>query len=207
MVRTIKPVKTHPAKTNLGIGVGITNSAIFLQRNTLEDGNIKGLTGTLTYDASKKIRINIDYTRYQKIDIVPTWYDIHASTLEANMSILWYSKGGLCFYPMAGLSYNVFKGNFTGLDDFQNLAAKYPGQRYITTRWLGFNAGVGMEYIIKPFAIFGNAKMRVGFSDGNSQLNIMDVCFNAGIRYNLRAPSLYKLFKRPGDRYSLDSDK
>jgi hypothetical protein len=206
-VRVIKPPKSHPSHTNLGIGLGVTNSAVFLQRNTLDEDNIIGLTGCLTYDASKKLRVNVDYTRYQKVDIHPTWYNIRASTLEANANILWYSKGGFCFYPIAGISYNVFKGYFTGLADFQNLTSRYSSNHEVVTRWIGINTGVGMEYPIKPFAIFGSFKLRTGFSDGKSQLNIVDVCFNGGVRYNLRAPSLYKLFKGTGHRYYLDSDK
>lgn len=206
-VRVIKPPKSHPSSTNLGIGMGLTNSAVFLQRNTLDEDNILGLTGCLTYDASKLLRVSVDYTRYQKVDIQPTWYNIRASTLEANVYVLWYSKGGLCFYPIAGLSYNVFKGYFTGQADFQHLTSRYSSNREITTRWIGVNTGVGMEYPIKPFAIFGSFKLRTGFSEGWSQLNIVDVCFSAGIRYNLKAPSLYKLFKGTGHRYYLDSDK
>ena|SRR6218665_1571244 len=206
-VRVIKPPKAHRSSTNLGIGVGVANSAVFLQRNTLDDDNIIGLHGCLTYDASRMLRVSVDYTRYQKVNIAPTWYNIQASTLEANLFVLWYSKGGLCFYPIGGISYNVFKGYFTGLGDFQNLSSRYGVNGQVVTRWLGVNTGVGMEYSIKPFAVFASFKLRTGLSDGRSGLNIVDVCFNAGIRYNLKAPSLYKIFKGNGHRYYLDSDK
>ena len=206
-VRTIKPVKKHPLKTNLSIGIGITNSAVFLQRNTLDDGNVKGLTGCATYDLSKIFRVSLDYTRYNELNIAPTWYNIHASTVEMNLYVLWHSKENLCFYPLTGLSLNRFEGYFTGLDDYQHLSDKYRKDRDITTLWLGVNAGLGFEYMIKPIIIFGSYKMRIGYSNGSSQLNIVDVCFSFGVRYNLRVPSFYKLFRGTRNRYFLDADK
>lgn len=202
MVRTIKPVKTHSTKTNFSIGLGATNSAVFLQRNTLDNTKITGLSGFMTYDLSKQLRLAVDYTRYRKIDIIPTWYNIHASTIEANLQVLWHSKSNLYFYPMAGLSLNTFKGYFTGLNDFQNLAQIYAKNNNVTTRWLGFNTGVGVEYNAKPFVIFGSFKMRLGFAERTTQLNIVDVCFSAGVRYVLTVPSLYKLFRGTHDRYN-----
>jgi hypothetical protein len=206
-IRAIKPIKTHPAKTNFSIGAGITNSAVFLQRNTLDNTKIQGFSGYLMYDLSKTLRLSFDYTRYSTTDIAPTWYNIHASTIEANLHVLWHSKGHLSFYPIAGLSLNIFKGYFTGINDYQNLTAIYSTNNEITTRWVGLNTGVGMEYSLKPVILFGSCKMRVGFSEGHSELNIVDVCFSAGIRYNLRVPSLYSLFKGTRNRYFLDAEK
>lgn len=205
-VRTIKPVKTHPAKTNLGIGLGITNSVVFLARNTSENNDALGFQGSLVYEGSKLFRVTLEYTRYAKIDIVPTWYDVRANTIESNVHILFRSKGNLYFYPLFGLSYNSFKGRFTGLNDYMNLTSVYGGaNKDVSTRWLGVNVGIGLEYQVKPFIIFGSFKMRGGFSKGE-KLNIMDVCYSLGVRYNLRVPSLYRLFKGPGNRYSLDTD-
>ncbi len=206
-VRVIKPVKTHPSKTNFSFGAGYTNSAVFLQRNTLDNTKIQGFSGYLMYDLSRTLRLSTEYTRYNKTDIAPTWYNIHASTIEANLHILWRSKSHLSFYPMAGLSLNIFKGYFTGLADYQNLTEKYKQNNEVVTRWMGLNMGVGMEYSINPIILFGTSKMRVGFSDGRSGLNIVDVCFSAGIRYNLRVPSLYRLFKGTRNRYFLDAEK
>lgn len=203
-VRTIKPVKVHPAKTNLGIGIGATNSVVFLARNTSENNDALGLHTSLVYEGSRLFRVTVEYTRYSKIDIAPTWYGVKANTIESNVHILYHSKGNLYFYPLVGLSYNSFKGRFTGLNDYMNLRAVY-GTGEVATHWFGLNTGVGLEYLVKPFVIYGTFKMRTGFSEVE-KLNILDVCYSIGVRYNLRVPTLYKLVKGPGQRYSLDTD-
>ena len=48
-------------------------------------------------------------------------------------------------------------------------------------------------------------KMRIGVNEGNKQLTILDVCFAAGLRFNMRAPSIYRLFKGTRSRYLLDT--
>ena len=199
-------MKPRPTYTNLGIGVGITNSVVFLARNTNEKNAALGITASVVYGLSKSFRLSFDYTRYGRIDISPTWYDIKANTFEANLQIMFKSKSDFYFYPMFGLSYNEFKGYFTGKNDYLNLNSIYPANANVTSRWLGFNSGVGLEYNFKPVIIFGGAKMRVGVSEGDSGLNIMDVCYTFGIRYNLIVPTLYKLF-RGGSRYNLDLRK
>lgn len=206
-VRTIKPVKRHPAKTDLGIGIGYSSSVLYLARNTSDRNDSRGITGSLVYEGSKLFRVTLEYTRYSKIDIVPTWYGVTANTIETNLHILYRSKGNLFFYPLVGISYNTFKGLYTGLNDYLNLSSVYDKGENVTTRWLGFNAGVGLEYSIKPFIIYGSFKMRVGVSESNNELNILDVCSSIGVRYNLRVPSLYKLFHGTRNRYFLDTDK
>ena len=47
--------------------------------------------------------------------------------------------------------------------------------------------------------------MRVGKSDFQNPLNIMDGCFSFGLRYNLTVPSVYKIFRGTKSRYLLDS--
>lgn len=203
-VRVIKPVKTHPTVTKLGIGVGGANSVVFLARNTTERNNALGITTSLVYGSSKTVRLSLDYTHYGSINIAPTWYNVKANTIEANIHVMYRSAAGLYFYPLAGFSYNVFSGYFTGKDDYLNLANLYPSNHEVTTRWLGFNAGVGLEYAIKQFVVCGGFKMRVGVSEGNNGINILDVCYTVGVRYNLIVPSIYNLFKGTKKRYFID---
>ncbi|MES2678747.1 MAG: hypothetical protein V4635_02630 [Bacteroidota bacterium] len=203
-VRVIKPIKTHPTTTNLGIGVGAANSVVFLARNTTERNNALGITTSLVYGSSKLLRVSLEYTHYGSINIAPTWYNVKANTIEANLHVMYRSKGNLYFFPLCGISYNVFKGYFTGKDDYLNLTSLYPRNQIVTTRWLGFNAGVGLEYAIKKFVMCGGFKMRVGVSEGKNGINILDVCYTAGVRYNLVVPSLYNLFRGTKNRYFID---
>ncbi|MCW3078436.1 MAG: hypothetical protein JWO32_3045 [Bacteroidetes bacterium] len=99
----------------------------------------------------------------------------------------------------------MFSGYFTGRNDFLNLSEKYPVNQNISTNWVGLNVGTGYEYYFKFLSFFVDYKMRVGFSDKH-QLNIMDVCYTFGLRYNLKVPSIYKIFSGTRSRYLLDSE-
>jgi hypothetical protein len=201
-VTPAKP-KPKPEKTDLAIGLGLTNSVLFLARNTLDNNNAIGYTGSLVYGGNKPFRASLEYTRYASINIEPTWYNIKASTLELNGHAVYRSKEKIGFYLIAGFSYNTFSGRFTGVNDYLNLAALYEKNQQVNTRWIGINTGVGMEYRIKRFIVSGSFKMRLGNSEGYNQFNIQDVVYAVGLHYVLSAPSLHKIFKSPKSRYFL----
>ncbi|MDO9001429.1 MAG: hypothetical protein Q7W45_16810 [Bacteroidota bacterium] len=205
-VKTVKPVKTHSRKTNLGIGGGVTKSVLFLTRNVKENNDAFGFNGSFIYGGENIFRGSLEYTYYRKIDIQPTWFNIKAYTIEANVHVLArFKKTKSYFYPLFGLSYNSFSGFFTGKDDFLKLSDKYKTNEIAKTNWLGFNVGAGYEHYFKQISVFGEYKMRVGKSDGQLQINIMDVCFSCGLRYNIRVPSIYKIFSGTKSRYLLES--
>jgi hypothetical protein len=152
------------------------------------------------------VRINAEYTNYRPINIAPTWYGINAHTFEANVQVISkFQDSRTFFYPLLGVSYNVFSGYFTGLNDFLNLRALYDVNQQVRTTWGGVNAGVGLEHFFPPLSIFGECKMRVGVSEGNNVFTIMDVCYSAGLRINLRARTLYGIFGGTRSRYLLDT--
>jgi hypothetical protein len=207
--RIIKPVKTYPKKTNLAFSVGRTRSVLFLSRNVKENNDAKGFSFSAIYGGSKILRVSLEYTMYKQINIEPTWFNIQANTIEANVHVLARVKNTKAlFYPLFGLSYNHFSGFFTGRNDFINLAEKYKINSVVTTNWLGLNVGTGYEQYIGPVSFFIDYKMRVGAYDGKEQhVNITDVCISFGLRYNIKAPSIYKIFRGTKNRYFLDTDK
>ena len=211
-VRVMKPVKkTYPKKTNLSIGGGYTQSVLFLSRNVKENNDAKGYTFQFIYGGARTLRVATEYTYYQSINIEPTWFNIEANTIEVNAHILAKVKNTRAiFYPLFGLSYNHFSGFYTGKNDFLNLSTKYKTNSTVSTNWLGLNVGTGYEQYIANFSFFIEYKMRVGVNDGvENHINIMDVCIGLGLRYTLRVPYIYYLFKGTRNRYSLelDSDK
>jgi hypothetical protein len=191
----------------LGIGGALTRSVIYLNRNVKENNDARGYSFSIVYGGSKLLRTSIEYTHYRKLSIEPTWYDIKASTIEANVHILArFKKSKSFFYPLFGVSYNMFSGYFTGRNDFLNLSERYQVNKNINTNWVGLNVGSGYEFNIKPLSFFLDYKMRVGLSE-RKHLNIMDVCFTFGMRYNLKVPSIYKIFSGTRSRYLLDTEK
>ncbi len=207
--KSLKPVeKRHAKKTNLGFGFGVTRSVVYLARNVKPDNDATGFNTSLVYGGSKLLRICLEYTRYAKIDIAPTWYNINANTIELNAQALarFRSKKAY-FYPMLGVSYNTFAGTYTGINDYLNLGKLYEKNERVVASWIGINVGTGYEYYFKPGSIFLDYKMRIGLTKGTNQINIQDVCISAGLRFNLRAPSFYSIFAYKGtrSRYLLDT--
>jgi hypothetical protein len=200
------PKKSYPSSTQLSVGTGLTRSVLFLSRNVKENNDANGNSFYVTYGGSRLIRVSAEYTHYREVNIEPTWYHIKAQSFEANVHfIARFQNKKSFFYPLVGLSYNQFKGFFTGINDFMALSDKYAINSVVTTNWLGVNVGTGYEHQIGPFSLFADYKMRVGKNDGNDhQLNIMDVCFGVGARFNFRIPSFYKMFRGPRNRYFLD---
>ncbi len=203
-IKTSKPVKTRPKETNFALGFGATRSVLYLNRNVKENNDATGLHFSVIYGGSKILRLSTEYSYYFPISIEPTWQNINARTIESNLHIIArFTKSNAFFYPVVGLSYNEFNGFFTGKNDFLNLSDKYAKNTQVKTVWYGLNIGTGYEYYIKKVSLFLDYKMRVGFADAK-QLNIMDVCFSAGARFNLKVPSIYKLFSGPRSRYMLN---
>lgn len=204
-LKTIKPVKTHPKHTNFGIGVGYTRSVIFLSRNVKENNDANGIQISAVYGGAKLFRFSGEYSYYFPITIEPTWFNIKAKTFEINTHIIArFKNSDAFFYPLFGLSANYFTGYFTGQNDFQNLADKYKINTTISTNWVGINIGTGYEYYVKPVSLFFDYKMRVGLEENKRALNIMDVCLIAGLRYNIKVPSIYNLYRGTKSRYMLN---
>ncbi len=206
-VRVVKPVKTKPLTTRLAFGAGAAGSVLFLSRNVKENNEAYGFHLSLAYGGTKLFRGTLEYTQYKTLDIAPTWYNVRANTIETNLHIIArFSEGKAIFYPIFGFSYNVFSGFYTGVRDYLNLNALYKDSSDVITKWWGFNAGAGYEYFFKRFSFFADYKMRLGVSEGYNEFNILDVCLSAGLRINLKVPTLYGLFRGTRSRYTLKTE-
>lgn len=186
--RTMERKKIELKRTTLGFGVGVTRSVVFLSRNVKEYNDATGFNFAIVYGGNNLARFSLEYHQYNALDIEPTWYDIHARTYEANLQLLArFRDEKALIYPIVGLSVNEFRAFFTGREDFQNLRDKYPVNSEVHTYWIGMNFGLGYEHKIGPLKAFFLYKMRVGAQDVTSKLNIMDVCYSAGLRYDIKA--------------------
>ncbi len=207
-VRVVKPIVTHPKTTNLAFGLGFSRSVLYLQRNVKPDNDANGLQASLIYGGSGIWRFSNEYTYYFPIDIGPTWYNIKAHSIESNVhAIARFKDSKSYFYPMFGLSYNVFSGYYTGVNDFLHLNTLYQSQSQIKTKWLGVNIGTGYELFFNRSSFFIDYRMRIGRTEGTNELNIMDVCISTGLRYTITVPTIYQLFRGTRSRYSLKTKR
>jgi hypothetical protein len=206
-----QPAKTlpkHPKRTNLAFSAGATRSVVYLARNVKPNNDATGFNTSLVYGGARLFRASLEYTNYRTINIAPTWYNIRATTIEFNIHIIArFRNKNAYFYPLFGISYNTFAGKFTGLEDYLNLHTLYSPNQNVVTHWLGFNVGTGYEFYFRPGSFFLEYKMRVGRTEGYNQLNIQDVCISVGLRFNIKAPSIYSIFlqRGPRSRYLLDT--
>jgi|JI8StandDraft_1071087.scaffolds.fasta_scaffold64272_2 hypothetical protein len=203
-VKVIKPVRTSTKNSNFGFGVGVIRSVVYLARNVNDNNDARGLNTIMTYDEGNLLRFSLEYSFFKTLTIAPTWYDIKARSIEANVYVIARTKEKkVFFYPFAGLSYNMFKGYFTGINDYTNLRAKFEKNTTVVTNWIGINAGVGFDYNFKNWSLYFNNKWRVGKAEGYEQYNILDLCFTAGARINVPGTTLGKIFRGTRSRYML----
>lgn len=185
-----KPKKYKWNSTKIQIGGGIARSVLYLSRNVKESNDAMGYACVANYGGTKLLRISAQYSYYKPINIAPTWYTIKANTIEINLELLARFNNNKTFlYPLCGLSYNTFKGYFTGQDDYLNLREHYSVNSTIKNNWMGVNIGTGVEHTIGPIVLFFDYRMRLGASGGKfGNFSILDVCYGGGLRLKLFIP-------------------
>jgi hypothetical protein len=146
------------------------------------------------------VRVSSLYTHFKPINIEPTWFNIKANTFEVNLEVMAkFPNNKTLLYPFAGLSYNTFKGFFTGQLDYLNLKEYYKVNSEIKNNWLGLNLGTGIEHQFDLIGVFIDYRMRVGKQD--KVINIMDVCYTGGIKIKFPYGKLVKTLTHINDRF------
>lgn len=171
---------------------GINVSVIYLARNVQESNNKPGFCGGIAYEVNNLIRVSGLYTHFQTIDIKPTWLDVKANTYEANLELMArFPNKKTLVYPFAGLSYNTYNGFFTGESDYLNLREYYGTNITVKNHWMGLNVGAGLEHNFGIIGLFADYRMRLGKQENS--LNIMDVCYTAGLKISFPGvkPAVY----------------
>ena len=186
--------------TRWSLKAGINISVIYLARNVKENNNEPGYCGGFIYEVNNFIRISTLYTRFQPINIEPTWYNVKANTYETNLEILAkFPNKKTLLYPFVGFSYNTYSGFFTGQSDYLNLREYYPINTTIKNQWLGINFGTGLEHNFGILGLFIDYRMRVGRQE--KAINIMDVCYTAGLKIRFPYGKLAKSISSTNDRF------
>jgi hypothetical protein len=178
---TVKHEKRTIEFSRWSIKGGVNISVIYLARNVQESNNKPGFCGGITYEVNDLVRISGLYTHFRPIDIQPTWLNVKANTYEMNLEIMAkFPNKKTLVYPFVGLSYNTYNGFFTGESDYLNLKEYYGSNVTVKNHWLGFNIGAGLEHNFGPVGLFADYRMRLGKQE--NALNIMDVCYTAGLK-------------------------
>jgi len=199
-ITSVKKIDKGPIYTKWSVKAGANISVIYLARNIKDKNNAPGYCGGLTYEVNDFIRISSLYTHFQPINIEPTWLNVKANTYEVNMEMLAkFPNKKTLLYPFFGLSYNTYKGFFTGQSDYLNLKEYYPVNAIVKNQWLGLNIGTGIEHNFGILGVFVDYRMRVGRQE--SAINIMDVCYTGGLKIRFPYGKLAKKLANPNDRF------
>lgn len=201
--KTITPAKPKE-KLYIPISIkgGANISVIFLARNIKEKNNEPGYCGGFGYEVNNLLRVAGLYSYFKPTNIEPTWQNIRANSFEINAEIVArFPNKKTLLYPFAGLSYNTFKGFFTGQQDFLNLKEFYRPNTDVKNNWLGVNLGTGLEHNFGIVGVFIDYRMRVGKQD--KVFNIMDVCYTGGLKIRFPYGEAGKRFFGYRDRYNL----
>jgi hypothetical protein len=195
----IKPVK-EKKYLKLSVKAGANLSVVYLARNIKEDNNEPGYSGGLTYEVNNFVRVSGLYTQFKPLNIAPTWLNVKAKTIEANLEVLAnFPNGKTLLYPFAGVSYNSFSGLFTGESDYLNLKEFYQSNTIVKNNYLGLNLGTGIEHTFGVIGLYLDYRMRVGKQDGN--INIMDVCYTGGVKIHFPYGKAAKSVFHYNDKY------
>lgn len=181
---TIAPAKAARQYSKLSLKAGANLSVIYLARNVKENNNEPGYSLGGVYAFNGLLRLSALYTAFRTLNIEPTWENVKAHTYEANLELLArFPNKKTMVYPFAGLSYNTYKGFFTGQNDWLNLKEFYAANSVVSNQWLGLNLGLGLEHNFGPLGLYLDYRMRVGRQD--KAINVMDVCYSGGVKVNL----------------------
>lgn len=196
----IKKAEKEKPYTRWSLRAGLNLSVIYLARNIKEKNNEPGYCGGFIYEINNFVRISALYTHFQPTNIKPTWLDVKANTTEANLEILAkFPNKKTLLYPFVGLSYNTYTGFFTGESDYLGLRKYYPVNSTVKNQWLGLNLGTGIEHNFGILGLFLDYRMRVGRQE--KAINIMDVCYTAGVKVRFPYGKLAKSIASPNDRF------
>ena len=199
---SVTPSKKYkePVYTRWSLKAGANLSVIYLARNIKEKNNEPGFCAGLTYEATDFVRISTLYSRFQPTNIKPTWLDVRASSYEINLEVMAkFPNKKTLLYPFVGFSYNTYRGFFTGESDYLGLREYYKVNSVVQNNWLGINLGTGLEHNFGILGVFLDYRMRVGREE--EAINIMDVCYTAGLKVTFPYGKLAKKIANPNDRF------
>jgi hypothetical protein len=190
----------EPEFTRLSVKAGVNISVVYLTRNIKDKNNEPGFCTGGVYEFNNFVRVSVLYTHFKTLNIEPTWLNVKANTYEANLEIMArFPNKKTIMYPFTGLSYNTFNGFFTGQADYLNLKEYYGSNTTVKDNWLGVNLGTGIEHNFGILGVYLDYRMRVGRAE--KAINIMDVCYTAGLKVRFPYGRLAKTLAHPDDRF------
>ncbi len=183
------------------LGGGTSISSISFYRNVMQNPYRFCYHARAYAEVNDFYRFCIQYTYMPKFDFKPTWLNVTNMVFDVDFHIMAkISDEKAIFYTVTGICVQRWKGQYTGIKDFNNLRDLHnytPGNYYVNN-YPGFSLGVGIERSLNEMQFFSEFRYR--FTATESGFGITDAAFNVGLKFFIPAPE--KRYRGPGKKYN-----
>jgi hypothetical protein len=196
--KTLKPLpKTHWYN---GSGVYVFGTyqlgAINVQRNPFSQTLFSGWSGGIVVKGKNNPHLLIEYGTTLKTNLSLDWVDIKEQHVNVNALFDAYATDNNQLIAILGITYKQLDGFYTGKLKTNEYTKLYASNTKISNSWLGLNTGLGYEFNIAPFSVFGLVEIPVVWSDLGFGIN--DFIIKVGLKQKIPFKAI---FKKSKDRY------
>jgi len=178
----VKEIKKKQNDPIFSFGFGANLSSVNVFRNYKENPYNLGWNTRITYDFKDNIRFIAEYNRTKKFDLSPTWSDIRSQSFVVSANAVGYIKDqDVMIYTISGLCIQMWKGFYTGIQDFSTAKFHYEENTFVRNKNLGLDLGIGFEKPFPGFNLYGDFRYR--FANIDDRFGITDANYNLGIKF------------------------
>lgn len=173
------------------------------------DGVKPGFVTRMHFPSCGFLSFVLEYHHLFPFSIDQTWVDVKARDHDANVFFGRQFQGGnSSFYAFTGLCIKSWEATYTGIGENKITGFFVPvGSRTQLLRFCA-NLGVALEKHINDLSFFGDFRFRLSPVQENVRIEIMDIMYSLGLKYNLVFKKEDKFrksrFRMPGRKYDLD---
>jgi hypothetical protein len=132
------------------------------------------------------IQFLVDYSHVQQVNILPTWLNVQNTYIDLDAHFMLHPANAdrTTVYFILGASSQIWKGFYTGIDNYNYYALHVLPNTSYKTVYYGGSIGIGFEFkIINRLNLYGEVRYRITQTDVGFGLS--DVCYGAGVKYTL----------------------
>jgi hypothetical protein len=151
---------------------------------------------------SSFIQFVVDYSHVKQVNIVPTWLNVQNTFIDFDAHFLMHPDHAnrTIVYFVLGVSSQIWKGLYTGIDDYNYAVLHIQKNTNYKTVYYGASLGVGFEFkIVNRINLYGEVRYRITQTDVGFGLS--DVCYGAGVKYTLFDFHPKPVYAKPGKHF------
>lgn len=188
------------------------SGGISLSANDLAKGNdvVKpGFVTRMHFPNCGFTHLVLEYNSLFAFDLNETWVGVKARDYDANVFFGRVTPNApSSFHAFTGLSVKTWEGTYTGVGENRITSFFVPVDGSASLVRFCANFGIALEKRINDLSLFGDFRFRISPVKENVRVEIMDIMYSAGLKYNLlfRKDDKHRKarFRMPGNKYNLD---